>query len=651
MPEANPYSTNGAASKRGRLKPPPPPITISPGQVSFRILCHVSKTGGVIGKSGSIVKLLQQQTGAKIRVEEAVSGCEERIIRIIGTEIVTKQITLRGLDEEDEDGGQVSPAQEALVRVFERVLEVDGETEGVFPPPSNGGVSCRLLAATSQIGSVIGKGGKIIEKIKKESGAKIRVLSAENLPACASPTDELIQIMGDILAVKKALVAVSRRLQDCPPVDKAQMSVRTLVETVPRGTFSDPHAEFLPHQSSLLPPTPGSSVDYASRGRPRSTEVDRISTLPKKAQQEVAFRMLCSTDKVGGVIGKGGIIIRALQNDTGASISVGASVADSDERVITVLALETPESRYSPARNAVVLVFTRSVEAGIEKGLESGTAKGAPVSARLLVPSNQVGCLLGKGGTIISEIRKVTGAGIRILRGDQVPKCASENDEVVQIIGEFGNVRDALFHITGRLRDNLFPSKILNGAEPGSYSSSAMPEISPYRRARESTPPGLHPLVGLSHNFGQHSTLTQGVDHRGLSHGLDRPPSPRLWTSKTVGGESLRGITDFGRGSTTLRGGLELGSGNKSAIVTNTTVEIAVSEHVIGSVYGERGSNLTRLRQISGANVTVQDPHHGQREVRIIVSGTPDQTQAAQSLIQAFILTGHSSPDHRSRLL
>lgn len=39
-------------------------------------------------------------------------------------------------------------------------------------------------------------------------------------------------------------------------------------------------------------------------------------------------------------------------------------------------------------------------------------------------------------------------------------------------------------------------------------------------------------------------------------------------------------------------------SGSKTAIVTNTTVEIVVPENVIGSVYGENGNNLTRLRQV-----------------------------------------------------
>lgn len=55
------------------------------------------------------------------------------------------------------------------------------------------------------------------------------------------------------------------------------------------------------------------------------------------------------------------------------------------------------------------------------------------LSARLLVHSQQIGCLLGKGGAIISEMRRATGANIRIFLKEHVPKCAQPNDEVVQV--------------------------------------------------------------------------------------------------------------------------------------------------------------------------------------------------------------------------
>lgn len=51
--------------------------------------------------------------------------------------------------------------------------------------------------------------------------------------------------------------------------------------------------------------------------------------------------------------------------------------------------------------------------------------------------SPQVGCLLGKGGHVISEMRRVTGASIRIFSKEQI-KYISQSEEVVQVIGTLG---------------------------------------------------------------------------------------------------------------------------------------------------------------------------------------------------------------------
>jgi poly(rC)-binding protein 2/3/4 len=53
--------------------------------------------------------------------------------------------------------------------------------------------------------------------------------------------------------------------------------------------------------------------------------------------------------------------------------------------------------------------------------------------ARVIVSSNNVGCLLGKGGCIIAEMRHLSGAHIRMLGKDKGPKCVSEEDEVIQV--------------------------------------------------------------------------------------------------------------------------------------------------------------------------------------------------------------------------
>ncbi|XP_038683905.1 KH domain-containing protein HEN4 [Tripterygium wilfordii] len=676
MPDPNSYSvSDGSSTFNKRTKPASRSLMVPQGHVLLRLLSHASRVGGVIGKSGNVIKQLQQTTGAKIRIEEAPQECPDRVISIVADSTLSTKLTLNSVDEiidysngSGEDGVvevevEVSSAQEALVRVFDRILEVAAETDGAGM--SMGIVSCRLLAEACQVGSVIGKGGKVVEKIRKDCGCKIRVFT-DNMPTCAGPADEVIEIEGDVLAVKRGLVAVSSRLQDCQPADKKKVTGSKPLETVLRETLPDLHPDRLSNRNSMLPTMPSSTISYASRAHSLAVESDRITTLETKAQQkEVTFKILCSNDRVGGIIGKGGTIIKALQSETGASISIGPTMANCDERLITVTANENPELRYSSAQRAVVLIFSTSMEAGSDKMQDSSSSKGSPINARVVVPSSLVGCLLGKGGTIISEMRKVTGAGIKILGHGQVPKCAADGDQVVQISGEFLKVRDALYQVTGRLRDNLF-SSTLSVAGTRS-SSSVLSETSPYGRLGDHSPVGLHSLVGASYSVSQHASLSRSLDspppglHRSagvshyhslhtplqrsvdnFSHSSDCPPSQRLWPSQKIGGVNARGMTDVGRGLTSFKGGLALGRGSKSAIVTNTTVEIIVPNDVIGAVYGENGTNLARLREISGAKVIVHEPRLGSTDRIIVISGTPNQTQAAQSLLQAFILTGSS---------
>lgn len=68
---------------------------------------------------------------------------------------------------------------------------------------------------------------------------------------------------------------------------------------------------------------------------------------------------------------------------------------------------------------------------------EIGFEPGSAVVARLLVHSQQIGYLFGKGGIVIPELRRVTGASIRIFPKEQFPKYGSQNDEVVQVVTYF----------------------------------------------------------------------------------------------------------------------------------------------------------------------------------------------------------------------
>ena len=56
------------------------------------------------------------------------------------------------------------------------------------------------------------------------------------------------------------------------------------------------------------------------------------------------------------------------------------------------------------------------------------------IITRLLVPSSKVGCILGQGGQVINEMRRRLQADIRVYPKNDKPKCASDDEELVQVM-------------------------------------------------------------------------------------------------------------------------------------------------------------------------------------------------------------------------
>ncbi|MBA0772201.1 hypothetical protein Gotri_007617 [Gossypium trilobum] len=697
---------NSYNHRRGRQAPPPKIVPL-PGQVSFRVICHASSIGGLIGSSGAVVSQLRRETSSRIHCEESVGGSDHRVILVVGSGSVERQFSLG-----EGEVCYVSCAQEAMIRVFQRVWEVEAEREwGNACDGEDEEAYCGVLAETAQIGFVVGKGGKNIVRMRTESGAKIRILPP---PPCGRKIDQLIQITGGTLAVKKALVAVSGYLQACPSTDKEPTQMSMPTEQPSRGTSPNSGEELFPHLSSLFPPMLENLVRGVSNANFSLVVGDGDPKSDSDRTQKVVFRMLCSNGAAGAIIGKKGAIVKALQNHTGASIMFESLETDHRDRVVTISALENLESQYSPAQNAVVLVFARSVEADIERGFQSVLIKGTPVTLRLLVASNIVHCLKDKEGRVLFEIAELTGADIQVLVEELSLGHSPEN--VVQITGNYKSVQNAIFQVTSRLRDNLLPREVLNenrvsncygevmetgpsqvlqptssildndngpnltqrlhtghskntsGPQPvklqpqeaagngnmvaiqGVHHSSTtsgesfdletsldsllpcdmLNEVggpSPYNRGSETTFSDLVQSLDVSPASDEESALTRAMGNIEFFDGVDCPTKSRLL--ETVERHELANGDD--------KGCLELESGKKSSIVKNTGVEIVVHEDAFDSIYGKNGCNLARLKEISGAKVEVHEPCGGESEGRVLISGTPDQTLIAQSLLQAFI--------------
>uniref|UniRef100_A0A803NGC6 K Homology domain-containing protein n=1 Tax=Cannabis sativa TaxID=3483 RepID=A0A803NGC6_CANSA len=612
----------------------------------FRVLCPISKSDSLIGEESCLVSQIKEETGVEFRVEEAIPDCEERVF-VIGLEKEEEEDE-DGEDEEEEaskndsdekkeeeEKKRTSSLKKALMIVFERMVEEDGEND---EEQSKKAFVFRLLVLSSQVGCILGKGGSVIKLMASDSGAQIRILPRDKLPPCATSLDELVQITGEVEAVRKALNLVSLQLLGIPFRDHEIFPTNLL------GPSSHLFGQPRPRPEAL----PSSIRSFSAQGatytdRPRDVEFHSAapSLVPKfhdgfrgrmKPPLEIlTFRILCPTERVGAVIGKGGTAIKAIQQDTGCEVKViEEGMSDSEDRVITVSGHVHPDDRVSAVQDAVLRVQSKIARAAPD-------SKDQSVTARLLISSNQIGCLLGKGGSIIAEMRKLSRAHIRIWGKDQIPKCALQDEEVVQINGEFEAVQDALIQISTRLQHNFFREAFPSMNYPANPPFFDPPFL-PYLGPRELSPPGMHSNFGPSlHKFDLHP-------HGGFRPRDDRVPfmnnfhrfgGPTLSERRPWGPQALLegggpGLPDFDRFPERV---------GPPAVVSSTTVEVVVPHSVVPAIYGEDGECLKQIRQISDANITIMEPKAGAVETAIIISGIPEQTHAAQSLIQAFVIS------------
>lgn len=172
-----------------------------PDETAFRVVCHASVIGGIIGSNGRVVSNLRRETGAKIHCESPSHGSDHWVVFIVGSTAVDKSFLLTDRVGDYSSGGEregwvtceVSAAQAALVRVLERswVVLAEKDSGGVVAEEEGKEAYCGMLADRSQIGAVLGLGGKNVEWMRRNSGAMIRVLPP---PSCGANSDELIQV-------------------------------------------------------------------------------------------------------------------------------------------------------------------------------------------------------------------------------------------------------------------------------------------------------------------------------------------------------------------------------------------------------------------------------------------------------------------------
>ncbi|KAJ4825314.1 hypothetical protein Tsubulata_014153 [Turnera subulata] len=587
--------------------------------VVYRILCPVGVIGSVIGKSGKVINGIRQETRAKVKVVDPFPGAKDRVITIYS---YVKEKEDVEVDAEFNYNQPFCAAQDALLRVHAAISNAVasvGESEKKWRDKEE----CQILVPTSQSANIIGKAGMTVKKLRGKTRTSIRITpkdASDPAHSCAMDFDNFLQITGEADAVKKALFAISAIMYKFSP--KEEISLETTIPDAPPSIIIPPDVSIYPAgglypnadpliASRSVPPILGPSHvpelhGYGDAGSSWPVYSSSLPVVPSLGgashSEELIIRVLCPFDKIGRVIGKGGGTIKNIRQASGARIEVDDSKVDHDECIITVTATESPDDLKSMAVEAVLLLQGKINDENDDI-----------VRIQLLVPSKVIGCIIGKSGSIINEIRKRTKADIRISRGEKL-KSADSDDELVEVAGEVGNVRDGIVQIVLRLRNDALREKD-GGHNPSGGADSL------YAVGSGLSVPSLLPAVP--------SVASLGYDQRAeTGSGLDFLSSNSLYGygSFAMGESGYGSMSSYS--SSNLYGGLPPPS----------TLEMLVPANAVGKVMGKGGANLANIRQISGAMVEISDAKSTRGDRIAHITGTPEQKRTAENLIQAFIM-------------
>ncbi|KAL9940766.1 hypothetical protein V8E36_000254 [Tilletia maclaganii] len=309
-------------------------------------------------------------------------------------------------------------------------------------------ISMRALIITSDASIIIGKQGKHINEVRDKSGARLNISET----VVGNP-ERILTVSGQLDAVSKAFGLIVRRIND-EPFDQ--------------------------------PSVPGSRA--------------------------VTIRFIVPNSRMGSVIGKQGSKIKEIQEASGARLTAGEQMLPgSTERVLSIsgvadavhiavyyvgtILLEHQErnlqnTSYRPtqagpsqlgARGQGAHSHPRGGPAGFGGGIGAapggfggpaglGGVMGGPVAGgmggaggagavppgsqtqQIFIPNDLVGCIIGKGGSKINEIRQMSGSHIKIMEpGAGAAAGGTGSERLVMITGPPANIQMAVTLLYQRL--------------------------------------------------------------------------------------------------------------------------------------------------------------------------------------------------------
>ncbi|XP_064135656.1 poly(rC)-binding protein 3 isoform X2 [Loxodonta africana] len=319
-------------------------------------------------------------------------------------------------------------------------------------------LTIRLLMHGKEVGSIIGKKGETVKKMREESGARINI-SEGNCP------ERIVTITGPTDAIFKAFAMIAYKFEEdiinsmsnSPATSKPPVTLRLVVPASQCGSLIGKGGSKIKE----IRESTGAQVQVAGDMLPNSTErAVTISGTPDAIIQcvkQICVVMLESPPK-GATIpyrpkpASTPVIFAGGQAYT---IQGQYAIPHPDLTKLHQLAMQQtpfpPLGQTNPAFPGEKLPLHSSEEAQNLMGQSSGLDASPPASTHeLTIPNDLIGCIIGRQGTKINEIRQMSGAQIKIANATE-----GSSERQITITGSPANISLAQYLINARLTSEV----------------------------------------------------------------------------------------------------------------------------------------------------------------------------------------------------
>ncbi|KAK4222118.1 hypothetical protein QBC38DRAFT_448551 [Podospora fimiseda] len=311
----------------------------------------------------------------------------------------------------DNDAPQVGPEGQPMPKTDEEYAQTT--------------MTLRAIVSSKEAGVIIGKGGKNVADLRDETGVKAGVSKVVQ-----GVYDRVLTITGSIDGISKAYAVVTRALMEgAPSVGMAgpissngthrmvhlRPSIKLLISHNQMGTVIGRQGLKIKHIQDVS----GVRMVAQKDMLPQSTErVVEVQGTPDGIQRAVWEICKCLVDDWQR--GQGTVlynpVVRTGPGSGGAPVGGGSNYQQ--ERAPYGGSRVTRTGNGADFSNGGPRLYNRRSDSdAANRGPPTHDENGEEIQTQnISIPADMVGCIIGRGGTKISEIRKTSGARISIAK-------------------------------------------------------------------------------------------------------------------------------------------------------------------------------------------------------------------------------------------